>query len=458
MNGTGTYSDDERRRLQSMGKPRLADRIQDDPLARDAPYEADQAPPIEPPAPGGMTFQDQPPPQPRLAQRVLGGFEGQPGGGTGGLVGRVARGALSGALGPTQRQDIESERLGSQRISGELATGAQRIGGEEALESQREAYSLPEQRARIAQQSAQTAQERLSTMILQQQLEMMNRGDIYAGNYTDEQKAYINSEMALRGPKGAADAIRAVQQQNAIAGRIGPGTNVYDPNAPGGVSREFMTRGGQPMPGATVRGAVVPGTLPRAETSEQLVPTAEGGMAAVGKSRTVAPQLPGQPTAGGGGGIRDIPITPATSGFGREQVKELDKYVTNYRDIQQLEREQNDILKQVQGEYLNGPQSMQFLANHISLTMGRVKGARSGRDIIEAHIKARDLGQSLDAIASRVLAGGVLTNSQARQMLGTTTIKRTESLRTLMEQADSAGMEVQMNNATGAVRVVPRAR
>jgi hypothetical protein len=62
-----------------------------------------------------------PAPQPTLKNRIIGGFEGQPGGGTGGLLGRMGRGALGGALGPTQepdilREDEQGRQLANQKL------------------------------------------------------------------------------------------------------------------------------------------------------------------------------------------------------------------------------------------------------------------------------------------------------------------------------------------------------
>jgi hypothetical protein len=134
----------------------------------------------------------------------------------------------------------------------------------------------------------------------------------------------------------------------------------------------------------------------------------------------------------------------------------LQKVVDDARNIDALEQEQRTILSQVEkpekegggkrgmlggGPYLNGPQSMQFLANHMALTVGRIKGARTGKDLIEAHIKARDLDQGTEAIASKILSGGVLTHEQAQQMLGTTGVKRASAWQKVRETGQDLGVE-----------------
>lgn len=134
----------------------------------------------------------------------------------------------------------------------------------------------------------------------------------------------------------------------------------------------------------------------------------------------------------------------------------LQKVVDDARNIDALEQEQRMILGQVEkpeekgggkrgmlggGPYLNGPQSMQFLANHMALTVGRIKGARTGKDLIEAHIKARDLDQGTEALASRILSGGVLTHEQAQQMFGTTGVKRASAWQKVRETGQDLGVE-----------------
>lgn len=266
--------------------------------------------------PGGIANRpqsnlDQPPPRPRLAQRIIGGFEGQPNGGVAGTLAGMARGALAGALGPTQRQDIEAERQIGQR------------GGQEmALERQREAYGLPEQQARIGAQEASTQQSQLQSEILKNRIDAMKRMQQPGGEADpflqlgvlgpDEQAirdAAYDEFSYTANPASLMQGVSKIYQQRAVSGRLGPGVNTYDPNAPGGVTRQQFTRGGQPA--MNIPGVVVPGTLPRTSSTEQLVPTAGGGMAAVTKPVTTTPVLPGQ---GGGGGaqprVSNVPVQP----------------------------------------------------------------------------------------------------------------------------------------------------
>jgi hypothetical protein len=291
-------------------RPRLKDRVIDDPQTRQSPdvgAPTDWQPFNENIGGMGDLQRPGPAPLPSGGERFLEGLEGQGGQQARlplkqrlpGMAGSAARGAIGGLLGPTQRQDIEAERLGSQRVA-----------GEHSLEAQREQFALPEQRARIEQQEAGTEQQRLATKILQRRLELMQAGGGQGGfqDMTDDENAEMAAAYATGDPKVIAQASGRIYSRRSIEGMVGPGTNVYSPDSPGGVERRFMTRGGQPMPGATQQGAVVPGTLPRTETSTQIVPTEGGGMAAVPKTSTSAPQLPGTTPRGGGGAGQARPV------------------------------------------------------------------------------------------------------------------------------------------------------
>lgn len=160
------------------------------------------------------------------------------------------------------------------------------------------------------------------------------------------------------------------------------------------------------------------------------------------------------PTLGGGmaPGVfnrrtgQTTPMSPTKAPVPKEAQKQIDESLSVARGMDRLERGQSQILEGVQkrgqsgplggGPYLNGPESMQFVANHIAMTFGSVKGARIGRDIIEQHVKARDLDQSTEAAAQRVLAGGVITYTQAQQMMETAKINRRQAWQ---QAQDAAG-------------------
>lgn len=64
-----------------------------------------------------------------------------------------------------------------------------------------------------------------------------------------------------------------------------------------------------------------------------------------------------------------------------------------------------------------GADDMVLLSNHIAMTFGTVKGARTGKDLIEAHLRARSLPDNLSVIATRVFNGEQLTPGQRREFV-----------------------------------------
>jgi hypothetical protein len=55
---------------------------------------------------------------------------------------------------------------------------------------------------------------------------------------------------------------------------------------------------------------------------------------------------------------------------------------------------------------------MVLLSNHIAMTFGDVKGARTGQQLIEAHLNARSMPDKMEMIAKRILKGEQLTPEQ----------------------------------------------
>jgi hypothetical protein len=289
---------DELRRRGMLSRPRLADRIADDQVGFLPPPPDISDDQQITPTTGGMTppITSQPtrPARPPLKQRIL---ESLPG---------AAMGAIAAGLTPGDQATQMQQRgiIGQRGLAGQQERAAME------RQLQQEAYGQPLQTAQIEREQAGTQAQRLLNKMTQYRLQMMQQGGAGAGlgDLTPDEQALIASAYQTGDPKTIESAVARIAQMRSVSGRMGPSTNVYDPSAPGGVSRQFMTRGGQPGP--TVRGAVVPGTLPTTSTSTQLVPTEGGGMAAVNKPETRTPQLPGAPRGGGGMGITQLPITP----------------------------------------------------------------------------------------------------------------------------------------------------
>ena len=64
-----------------------------------------------------------------------------------------------------------------------------------------------------------------------------------------------------------------------------------------------------------------------------------------------------------------------------------------------------------------GPHDMLILSRHLAMTLGMVKGARLGKDLIEHHLKARSLPENLAVIARKVVAGDQLSPAQRAEFL-----------------------------------------
>lgn len=473
------------RRLQAQQhgagvRPRLIDRVQDDAETRNAPPSMPNiggggatmgAPPTM-----GTPSTTTPPPLPSNARIFTGGMAGQriPPGVNASLKQRMLGAAGGGLMGAVQA-GLNPSRVFNGRTweADPYQAEAQRQGGRMGLQTEAERYAQPQQTAQIAGEQARTEGQTLQNKITQRRLEMMQNMDPNSlisslGELSGDEQAVINAgqqESTLKGDiTPLMQSVDRIAQMRAVSGRIGGGVNVADPNSSTGVSRQLYTRGGKTGPSVgSVPGAVVPSMLPETTNTTKIVTTPQGPMSTP-ITTTRQKTLPGELTGkGGGGGGRTGAgnLTPMTGAGGQVVVgKELNDAQKNYQDINTLEFEQQKLLTQAeqQGGTLNGPQSMQFLANHLSLTVGRVKGARSGKDIIEKHIAARSVPQDLRALADSVLQGGVIPYSQAAQMHDTAHIKALGALREFKNMANGQGYDVQVNDATGAVRVVPRAR
>jgi hypothetical protein len=94
----------------------------------------------------------------------------------------------------------------------------------------------------------------------------------------------------------------------------------------------------------------------------------------------------------------------------------VQKFVNSARDLETMKLQADDVMGQIKKQgYVTGPQSMMMLSLHIASTFGNVKGVRMGQDMIEHHLKARDLPQNLEVMAQKVRRGGVISVEQANE-------------------------------------------
>ena len=95
---------------------------------------------------------------------------------------------------------------------------------------------------------------------------------------------------------------------------------------------------------------------------------------------------------------------------------------------------------------VTGPQAMALLSWHMSMTVGGIKGARVGRDIIEKHLAARSWPQSLDALARKIMAkggeAGIIPPSQATEWVHLARVRRTADWNEALGGIRSRGLDV----------------
>lgn len=94
--------------------------------------------------------------------------------------------------------------------------------------------------------------------------------------------------------------------------------------------------------------------------------------------------------------------------------------VSNAVDLNGAERllaGMNDTLNRIKSGKSTaiGADDMNLLSSHIAMTFGTVKGARTGKDLIEAHMKARDLGDAMQVLMEKVTNGGQLSPGQREE-------------------------------------------
>lgn len=124
------------------------------------------------------------------------------------------------------------------------------------------------------------------------------------------------------------------------------------------------------------------------------------------------------------------------------QKKEIRKAEDTAGDFDRLYRVMESQLKNIEASgKITGPESMVLLSHHIAMTFGGVKGARIGRDIIEAHLKARSLPEGMAVLAQKVVDGGTLSIEQAREFVRLARERRLETWRSVSEAAQRRGLE-----------------
>lgn len=100
------------------------------------------------------------------------------------------------------------------------------------------------------------------------------------------------------------------------------------------------------------------------------------------------------------------------------QAKDVNKAYGDVQDSQSRYNKMQEDYKQIAKNPANaGSFDMDLLSNHIAMTFGNVKGARTGRDLIEAHIAARALPENLVVAYNHLKNGGTLSDAQRQNFI-----------------------------------------
>jgi hypothetical protein len=122
------------------------------------------------------------------------------------------------------------------------------------------------------------------------------------------------------------------------------------------------------------------------------------------------------------GEVRKAPVGALTI----QQSRTLNAATNDYQDAQSRYNRMVEDVAKSKTEANPGSYDMDLLSQHIAMTFGSVKGARTGRDLIEHHIAARSLPENLVATYTKLKEGGFLSESQRQNFLhlGATTLEQ----------------------------------
>lgn len=120
----------------------------------------------------------------------------------------------------------------------------------------------------------------------------------------------------------------------------------------------------------------------------------------------------GTPLAGVQTTEEGTPIGPKISGANRQALSEFNKnYVKPSEDVEKSYQMFQEAYKN-RNDAKTGAESMLALSTHLATTFGNVKGARVTKDMIEHHLGARGVTDSMLVAVQRLTNGDVLSSDQ----------------------------------------------
>lgn len=104
---------------------------------------------------------------------------------------------------------------------------------------------------------------------------------------------------------------------------------------------------------------------------------------------------------------------------GKTAAKQGVEYITNAVDAERLYNTMNETLDRIESGQSKaiGADDMVLLSNHIAMTFGNVKGARTGTEIIEAHRDAIAADERISRAVNQVMNGAQLTADQRHEFV-----------------------------------------
>lgn len=113
-----------------------------------------------------------------------------------------------------------------------------------------------------------------------------------------------------------------------------------------------------------------------------------------------------------------------------------------YRMSSKVYNEYEELRKQGK-DFPSGAQSVQMLSNHIAGTFGNVKGGRITKDLIEKHLGARSVSDTLQVAIQRLTTGNVLSPKQWDAFFQMVNDRRNETWQAVLDDGKAEGRPLQ---------------
>jgi hypothetical protein len=129
--------------------------------------------------------------------------------------------------------------------------------------------------------------------------------------------------------------------------------------------------------------------------------------------------------------------------IGPQQFNQIDReFIKPAADIELSYQKFLDAYKDYKGGAKSGAPSMQALAQHLASTIGSVKGMRGGEQILNQHVGARSVGDTLSVYAQKLSTGNALSANQWNDFKSMITASRRFAWGNAATQASGIGVDI----------------